>query len=174
MERGSNLFKDIFFTLGERIAFIFVIIVFTLLFFVETTHTAFSEEEEVFTGYSRDGLTYDYYLNSSYSYSVDIDVDTASIDYSEESILSHNVYVEPNTDEIWEKIASCESRGNWSINTGNGYYGGLQFSEGAWRSVGGAGFAHEASRDEQIMRGKMLQERRGWGAWGLCAKKLGL
>jgi len=174
MKIGSNLFKSIFFLLGERIAFIFVIIVFTLLLFVETTHTAFSEEEEVIVGYSRDGLTYDYYLNSSYTYSADMGMDTASITHTEEPILSHNVFIEPNTDEIWEKIASCESKGNWGINTGNGYYGGLQFSEGAWRSVGGAGLAHEASRDEQIMRGKMLQEKRGWGAWGLCAKKLGL
>lgn len=81
-----------------------------------------------------------------------------------------------NTDDnsVWDSLAHCESKGNWSIDTGNGYYGGLQFSQGAWNSVGGSGNPAHASRDEQIARGKALQERRGWGVWGLCAKKLGL
>ncbi len=172
----ANLSRKIFFGLGDRLAFLLVIAVFTLLFFIETTHTVFSEEEKLYVGYSIGGLTYDYYLNSSFSYAVDSE-SSISISHSEESEISKFVYVEPvdpSTSEIWDKLALCESGGNWSINTGNGYYGGLQFSEGAWRSVGGVGFAHEASRDEQIMRGKMLQERRGWGAWGLCAKKLNL
>lgn len=76
--------------------------------------------------------------------------------------------------DIWDQLAMCESKGNWAINTGNGYYGGLQFSQGAWNSVGGSGLPSDASREEQIERGKMLQARRGWGAWGLCAKKLNL
>ena len=78
------------------------------------------------------------------------------------------------TDDIWNKLAECESKSNWSIDSGNGYYGGLQFSQGAWESVGGAGNPAHASRDEQITRAKTLQERRGWGVWGECAKKLGL
>lgn len=82
--------------------------------------------------------------------------------------------INPATDDIWIKIAECESRQNWSINTGNGYYGGLQFSEGAWASVGGTGKPSDFSREEQIMRGKMLQAKRGWGPWGACSKKLGL
>lgn len=77
-------------------------------------------------------------------------------------------------DEIWEKLAQCESHKNWSANTGNGYYGGLQFSLSAWISTGGTGLPSEANRDEQIMRGKILQERRGWDPWGACSKKLGL
>lgn len=174
MENSLNLAKSIFFGLGERIAFIFVIIVFTLLFFTETTHTAFSKQEKEYTGYSKSGLTYDYYLSSSYSYAVDPDQKSASTFHIEQSALSHSNFVDPESTEIWDKIAQCESKNNWSINTGNGYYGGLQFSEGAWRSVGGLGLPHEASRDEQIIRGKMLQERRGWGAWGACSKKLEL
>lgn len=69
---------------------------------------------------------------------------------------------------VWDKIAQCESGGNWSINTGNGYYGGLQFSAATWHSVGGSGLPSSHSRDEQIKRAKILQARSGWGQWG-CA-----
>jgi uncharacterized protein YabE (DUF348 family) len=69
---------------------------------------------------------------------------------------------------VWDKIAACESGGNWSINTGNGYYGGLQFSAATWRSVGGPGLPHEHSREVQIKYAKILQARSGWGQWG-CA-----
>lgn len=71
-------------------------------------------------------------------------------------------------DSVWDKIAQCESGGNWSINTGNGYYGGLQFSAATWRSVGGPGLPHENSREVQIKYAKILQARSGWGQWG-CA-----
>lgn len=71
-------------------------------------------------------------------------------------------------DSVWDKIAKCESGGNWSINTGNGYYGGLQFSAATWRSVGGPGLPHQNSREVQIKYAKILQARSGWGQWG-CA-----
>ena len=74
---------------------------------------------------------------------------------------------------IWAAIAQCESGGNPSINTGNGYYGMYQFSLPTWRSVGGSGLPSEASVEEQTMRARMLQQRSGWGQWG-CAYKLGL
>lgn len=77
-------------------------------------------------------------------------------------------------EDIWDKIAACESGNNWSIDTGNGYFGGLQFSQGAWESVGGSGNPAGASREDQIDKGKKLQAIRGWGAWGECATKLGL
>ena len=77
-------------------------------------------------------------------------------------------------DEVWERLAACESNGAWNLNTGNGYFGGLQFSQGAWNSVGGQGLPSDASREEQIERGKMLKDLRGWGVWGLCAQNLGL
>jgi uncharacterized protein YabE (DUF348 family) len=69
---------------------------------------------------------------------------------------------------VWDRIAACESGGNWSINTGNGYYGGLQFSAATWKSVGGPGLPHEQSREVQIKYAKILQARSGWGQWG-CA-----
>lgn len=80
----------------------------------------------------------------------------------------------PVGDEIWDKLALCEAGGNWGIDTGNGYFGGLQFSQSAWESVGGNGSPASASREEQIEKGKKLQAARGWGAWGACAKKLNL
>lgn len=75
---------------------------------------------------------------------------------------------------VWDRIAGCESGGNWSINTGNGFYGGLQFTQGSWAAVGGSGLPSNASRSEQIMRGQMLQARQGWGAWPVCSAKAGV
>lgn len=75
---------------------------------------------------------------------------------------------------VWDSIAACESGGNWAINTGNGFYGGLQFTLGSWHAAGGSGYPNEASREEQIARGQILQSRQGWGAWPACSAKLGL
>lgn len=75
---------------------------------------------------------------------------------------------------VWDRLAQCESGGNWSINTGNGYHGGLQFSQSSWRAVGGSGSASQASKSEQIARAEMLKARQGWGAWPACSAKLGL
>jgi len=75
---------------------------------------------------------------------------------------------------VWDKLAQCESSGNWSINTGNGYYGGVQFSAATWRSVGGQGLPHQNSKAEQIKRAQILQARSGWGQWPACSNKLGL
>ena len=71
--------------------------------------------------------------------------------------------------DMWDRIAQCESGGNWSINTGNGYYGGLQFNLATWRSVGGPDFAaypHQASRAEQITVANRLYAQRGLQPWG--------
>lgn len=80
----------------------------------------------------------------------------------------------PSDGSVWDQLAACEAGGNWAINTGNGYYGGLQFSLSSWRGVGGSGLPSEASREEQISRGQMLQARSGWGAWPACSARLGL
>jgi len=77
-------------------------------------------------------------------------------------------------DGIWLQLAACESSGNWAIDSGNGYYGGLQFTLDSWRMVGGAGYPHEAHPMEQIARADYLQRIQGWEAWPLCAEKLGL
>ena len=80
-------------------------------------------------------------------------------------------------DSVWDDLAQCESGGNWSINTGNGYYGGLQFSHGTWHSYGGGEFAeypHQASREEQIAVAERLRAARGYAPWPACRAKLGL
>jgi hypothetical protein len=76
-------------------------------------------------------------------------------------------------DRMWERLAQCESGGNWSINTGNGYYGGLQFSLSSWQWVGGSGYPHNATRAEQIRRAEILLSRQGWNAWPSCSRQLG-
>jgi LysM repeat protein len=75
---------------------------------------------------------------------------------------------------VWDRVAECESGGNWSISTGNGYYGGLQFSQGSWQAAGGSGNPANASREEQIRVAENLLAQQGWGAWPACSSKLGL
>ncbi|MCB0976955.1 MAG: transglycosylase family protein [Acidimicrobiales bacterium] len=75
---------------------------------------------------------------------------------------------------VWDALAQCEAGGNWAINTGNGYYGGLQFSASSWHAVGGTGLPHQHSRETQIAMGERLRAAQGWGAWPACSRKLGL
>ena len=75
---------------------------------------------------------------------------------------------------VWDRLAECESSGNWSINTGNGYYGGLQFSQSSWNAAGGTGSPASASREEQIRVAENLLDMQGWGAWPSCSSQLGL
>jgi uncharacterized protein YabE (DUF348 family) len=75
---------------------------------------------------------------------------------------------------VWDKIAACESGGNWSINTGNGFYGGLQFTLSTWHAYGGSGMPNQASRAAQIAVAKRVQAAQGWGAWPACTAKLGM
>ncbi len=80
-------------------------------------------------------------------------------------------------DTVWDALAQCESGGNWAINTGNGYYGGLQFSLATWQGYGGGEFAaypHEASREQQIATAERLHAARGYAPWPACRAKLGL
>jgi hypothetical protein len=74
----------------------------------------------------------------------------------------------------WDRLAQCESTGNWGINTGNGFSGGLQFTPSTWRSFGGSGLAHRASREQQIAVAERVLAKQGWGAWPACSRKLGL
>jgi uncharacterized protein YabE (DUF348 family) len=76
---------------------------------------------------------------------------------------------------VWDLLAECESGGNWSINTGNGYYGGLQFSLSTWQAYGGSGYPHENSKAEQIrIATKVRDASGGYGPWPACAAELGL
>ncbi|MET0901730.1 MAG: transglycosylase family protein [Acidimicrobiales bacterium] len=82
-------------------------------------------------------------------------------------------YGDPSDPATWERLAQCETGGNWAVDPGNGYYGGLQFSLATWQDVGGTGYPHQASKAEQITRGQILQGRAGWGAWPGCSRELG-
>jgi uncharacterized protein YabE (DUF348 family) len=76
---------------------------------------------------------------------------------------------------VWDRLAQCESGGNWAINTGNGYYGGLQFNLSTWRSYGGTGYPHQQSREAQIAVATRLRDANGgYGAWPHCSQQLGL
>jgi uncharacterized protein YabE (DUF348 family) len=76
---------------------------------------------------------------------------------------------------VWDSLAQCEAGGNWAINTGNGYYGGLQFNIGTWQAYGGSGLPSSASRETQIaIATKVRDANGGYGAWPGCAAKLGL
>ncbi|MGW0138762.1 LysM peptidoglycan-binding domain-containing protein [Streptomyces calvus] len=77
---------------------------------------------------------------------------------------------------VWDRIAQCESGGNWHINTGNGYYGGLQFSASTWRAYGGTAYAptaDRATRSQQIAVATKVQRAQGWGAWPTCSARAG-
>jgi hypothetical protein len=71
----------------------------------------------------------------------------------------------------WDAVAACESGGNWNTATGNGYYGGLQFTMGTWRANGGAGSPHKASREEQIRVANNVLKTQGIGAWPVCGRR---
>lgn len=76
----------------------------------------------------------------------------------------------------WDQLAECESGGNWSINTGNGFSGGVQFLRSTWLAMGGGEFAPDAylaSKAEQIVIAERLLEVSGWGAWPGCTRKFG-
>jgi resuscitation-promoting factor RpfA len=85
---------------------------------------------------------------------------------------------------VWDKLARCESSSRWNINTGNGFYGGLQFTSGTWKAYGGAMFASRAdlaSKSQQIAVAKRVLttgfgdfDPQGPGAWPKCSKRVGL
>ena len=80
------------------------------------------------------------------------------------------------TDDQWDNVAHCESGGNWHTNTGNGYYGGLQFTEGTWMNYGGGAYASRAdlaSREEQIAIANKVLAAQGWAAWPVCSHYAG-
>ena len=74
----------------------------------------------------------------------------------------------------WDRLAQCESGGNWNTNTGNGYYGGIQFNATTWHRYGGSGLPHQASKAQQIAVAERTLATQGWDAWPACSRKMGL
>ena len=82
-----------------------------------------------------------------------------------------------HSDATWDKLAKCESTGNWAANTGNPFKGGLQFTDSTWKAYGGKQYApsaNKATREEQIAVAKKVQADQGWNAWPTCSKKMGI
>lgn len=89
--------------------------------------------------------------------------------------LAANAHAAPDSD--WDRLAECESGGDWGINTGNGFKGGLQFTESTWSAFGGQDYAttaDQASREQQIAVAENVLAEQGWNAWPTCSQKLGL
>lgn len=87
---------------------------------------------------------------------------------------AHASYISLRT---WNRLAQCESSGRWHINTGNGYYGGLQISHATWKAYGGLRYArnaHRASKRHQIRIAHRIKHGQGWGAWPVCSRRIGL
>lgn len=88
-------------------------------------------------------------------------------------VVSGLGYNDPANPAAWDRLARCESSGNWADNTGNGYYGGIQFSLASWHGVGGSGRPDQASRTTQIAMGQRLWHQGGWAQWPSCSRQLG-
>ncbi|MEV6772924.1 resuscitation-promoting factor Rpf1 domain-containing protein [Nocardia sp. NPDC051030] len=89
--------------------------------------------------------------------------------------MAGNASAAPDSD--WDRLAQCEAGGNWGINTGNGFQGGLQFSPSTWNAHGGgeyAATANQATREQQIAVAEKVLASQGWGAWPSCSSSLGL
>ncbi len=78
-----------------------------------------------------------------------------------------------SADTDWDELAQCESGGDWSINTGNGFGGGLQFTDSTWKAFGGSGDPEDAGREEQIQVAERVKAEQGMNAWPTCSKKTG-
>jgi len=77
----------------------------------------------------------------------------------------------------WDALSACESGGNWAINTGNGFYGGVQFDQNTWERHGGLRYAPRAdlaTREEQIAIAEVTRAVQGWGAWPVCSRRAGV
>ncbi|MGW7585752.1 transglycosylase family protein [Kitasatospora sp. NPDC054768] len=78
---------------------------------------------------------------------------------------------------VWDKVVACEATGNWAVNSGNGFYGGLQFTSSTWAAFGGTAYApqaHQATKAQQIAVGEKVLAAQGPGAWPVCSAKAGL
>jgi len=97
-----------------------------------------------------------------------------SVEPNVESTIFGQTYLDSwPTLDMWDRIAWCESRRTWDVDTGNGYFGGLQFALGSWQWVGGTGNPADASKAEQIYRANLLWQAQGWNGWPGCKKYFG-
>lgn len=174
MQKVGYLAERVFFTLGERLALVVLFIVAGIVLTTQNSQASFSYQPTPASPVSAEPESVAWVPSTPTPTPIPPTPTNTPTPTPLPTSTPTPPPADPSSNDVWEKIAECESHKNWGINSGNGYYGGLQFSQGAWNSVGGSGMPHEASREEQINRGKMLQDKRGWGVWGECAKRLGL
>jgi nucleoid-associated protein YgaU len=87
------------------------------------------------------------------------------------TVIAPAAHAAPSAGSVnWDAIAQCESSGNWAANTGNGFFGGLQFTASTWKAFGGSGTAQHASREQQIAVAERVLDGQGIGAWPVCGK----
>ncbi len=97
-----------------------------------------------------------------------------SVEPNVESTIFGQTYLDSwPTLDMWDRMAWCESRRTWDVDTGNGYFGGLQFALGSWEWMGGTGNPADASKAEQIYRANLLWQAQGWNGWPGCKKYFG-
>ncbi|HET9255394.1 MAG TPA: transglycosylase family protein [Pseudonocardiaceae bacterium] len=104
-------------------------------------------------------------------------IGTALIAVTTALVFATSAQAGPARQDPWDRVAQCESGGNWGANTGNGYYGGLQFSRGTWRSFGGGAYAstaNRATRSQQIAIAEKVLRVQGWRAWPTCSIRAGM
>ena len=90
------------------------------------------------------------------------------------TVIAPAAHAAPSAGSVnWDAIAQCESSGNWAANTGNGFFGGLQFTASTWKAFGGSGTAQHASREQQIAVAERVLDGQGIGAWPVCGKRAG-
>jgi hypothetical protein len=182
MQNTKNYIEKLFFLVSVRVGIAIVLGFVITLFLTRTALKAYSESDT--QSYRQESIFNDAGLSASSHHLTNINRSPAE-ELIDKPIISMSYDVDkvtptptpifsPSDNNVWLQLAECESHQNWKDDTGNGYYGGLQFSLGAWASVGGSGKPSDTSKEEQIMRGVMLQKVRGWGAWGGCARRLGL
>lgn len=176
MENRRTIFFNVFTPHVLRLSMIFSVVLLVIMIVI--TNTAAKAHSDSDVEYKQESIFRGAGLSAKNNILADnmpTELGKVSISFEVDKITpTPTPAINPAEDSIWYQIADCESHINWKANTGNGYYGGLQFSLGAWASVGGQGNPADASAEEQISRGKLLQQRRGWGPWGGCSKKLGL
>ena len=87
------------------------------------------------------------------------------------TVVAPAAHAAPSAGSVnWDAIAQCESSGNWAANTGNGFFGGLQFTQSTWKAFGGSGTPQHASREAQIAVAEKVLDGQGIGAWPVCGK----
>ena len=175
MQKTRTFFEQMFYFLGDRVALLGLLFVGAVIFVSQQVPFAFSDTKSIDPSPTSMPIPQvETFAPTSTPSPTFTPTPTPTNTPTPTPTATPAPTADPTNDSIWDQLAACESNNHWNDDTGNGYYGGLQFNQTAWASVGGNGNPSSASREEQISRGKLLQARRGWSPWGACARKLGL